>query len=361
VSDQVPTAASAPLAAPDGEARGGLLARIRAMRGAELVELLQRAGLTIAFVALVIYAWASSEFFMEWSNIRIVLLQSSIIAIVAVPSALLMLAGHVDFSIGSALALCAVVAGHVWHQLGGTWAILLALGVALAIGIINGTLAAWWGLSPIIVTLGGYTAYRGIANEISGGLPTDSFGDAFAKLGQGELWTIPYPVLYAVAVFVIGGAFLYKTSWGRHVRAIGESPHASFVAGISTRKLPFILYTATALAAGFTGLVQMSRLDSVAPTLGTGYEIDVLTAVLLGGVAFGGGGGSLFGVLIGILFLGVLNNTLILNGVSPFWQQIASGLALVFAAALNLFSSRFGRRRRGGLLGTPSLKLGGRG
>lgn len=325
-----------------------------------LVESIQRMGLLLAFVVLVVVAVTTSGNFLTWDNIRIVLLQSSVIALVAVPMALLMLAGHVDLSIGATTALVAVVAASFW-DLGAGWALAIAGAVALAIGLLNGVLSTYAGFSPIIVTLGGLAALRGVANQITGGLPISDFGASFGHVGQGEVLTIPAPVIYAGVVFVIGSVFLYQTSWGKHVRAIGVSPQASFLAGIDTRRLPLVLYVATALLAGCEGIVQMSRLDSVAPTLGTGFEIDVLTAVLLGGVAFGGGGGSLFGVLLGVLFLGVLNNTLVLNGVSPFWFQISSGTALVLAAGLNVLPARLAKLRGRDASeegGTVSIKLG---
>jgi ribose transport system permease protein len=169
-------------------------------------------------------------------------------------------------------------------------------------------------------------------------------------------------VLYAAGTFLVGAVFLYSTGWGRHVQAIGVNSRSAFQAGIDTRRLPFLLYIVTALAAGFGGLVQMSRLDSAPPTLGIGFEFDVLTAILLGGVAFGGGGGSLFGVLVGVLFLGVLNNALILNNVEPFWVQISSGLALVFAAGLGVLSGKIALRKRdlaGGVAKGPQITLSG--
>jgi ribose transport system permease protein len=352
-----PPAAPAAGAGPDPSDRTALgranSARIRA------TQTIQRTGLLLAFAVLVIFAATTSASFTDWTNIRIVLLQSSVIGLVAVPLTLLMLAGHIDLSIGAVSALAAVVAGHFWHSEGAAVALLIALAVTLAVGLTNGVLSTFAGFSPIIVTLGAMTALRGVANQISGGLPETTFGPGFANLGQGSVLGIPSPALYAAGAFVIGAVFLYQTSGGRHVRALGVSPESSFLAGIDVNRLPLILYVVTALAAGFGGLVQMSRLDSVAPTLGLGFEIDVLTAVLLGGVAFGGGGGSLLGVLVGVLFLGVLNNTLILHGVSPFWFQISSGVALVLAAGLNRLSGGLAtsRRSRGRGRG-PSIKLG---
>jgi ribose/xylose/arabinose/galactoside ABC-type transport system permease subunit len=317
----------------------------------------QATGLVLAFVLLVVVASPTKSTILEWSNIKIVLLQSSTIGLVAVPMALLMLAGHLDLSVGAMSALAAVVAAHYWHAHGAAVALLAAFVVALVVGLANGTLASYFGFSPIIVTLGGLTALRGIANQITGGLPEGSFGTGFANVGQGEVAGIPNPVLYCAGAFLLGAFFLYQTSWGRHTRALGVNVQTTFLAGIDPRRLPLVLYVVTALAAAFSGIIQMSRLDSASPSLQSGFEIDVLTAVLLGGVAFGGGAGSLLGVLLGVLFLGVLGNVLILNDVSPFWFQIVSGGVLVLAAGLARLSGVLTFGGRGGA-GATSIKLG---
>jgi ribose transport system permease protein len=317
----------------------------------------QVTGLALAFVALVVIAALTSSNFLEWSNIKIVLLQSSTIGLVAVPLTLLMIAGHIDLSVGSMGALAAVVAGHYWHSDGAAFALVAALLVAVAVGLANGVLSSYLSFSPIIVTLGGLTALRGIANQLSGGFPEGGFGSGFAKLGGGETAGIPNPVLYCAAAFILGAFFLYQTSWGRHVRALGTNSQTTYLAGVPPRRLPLALYLATALIAAFAGLIQMSRLDSASPTLLLGFEIEVLTAVLLGGVVFGGGGGSILGVLLGVLFLGTLGNVLILNDVSPYWFQIVSGGVLVVAAGLGGLSGLLGRGGRG--VRAQSIKLGG--
>jgi ribose transport system permease protein len=317
----------------------------------------QTAGLLAVFIVLIIVSALTSSTFLDWSNIKIVLLQSSTIGIVAVPLALLMIAGHLDLSVGAMGGLAAVVAANYWHADGALVALLAALVVALLVGLGNGILASYLRFSPILVTLGGLTGLRGIAEQLSNGLPVGGFGSGFDKLGAGEVAGIPSPVLYCAGAFLLGAFFLSQTSGGRHTRAIGVNVQTTFLSGIDPRRLPLMLYVATALAAAFAGLIEMSQLDSAGPTLQLGFEINVLTAVLLGGVAFGGGGGSLLGVLIGVLFLGTLSNTLTLNDVSPFWFQIVSGGVLVVAAGLARLSGTMRIGDRGGAAGT-SLKLG---
>ena len=152
-------------------------------------------------------------------------------------------------------------------------------------------------------------------------------------------------MLIAAGVFVIGYLFLNRTPWGQHVYAFGVNSEAARLAGISTRVLPFMLYVATGAAAGLGGSLLVARLNSATPgTLGLAFEIDVLTAILLGGVAFGGGRGRLSGVLVGVVFLGVLSNGLVLLDVRSFTQTLLKGIALVAAAGLATLVGRLETR-----------------
>jgi ribose/xylose/arabinose/galactoside ABC-type transport system permease subunit len=223
-------------------------------------------------------------------------------------------------------------------------AVVAGIGTGAVIGALNGLLCTYVGMSAILVTLGSLTAVRG-ATLLVTSLPVFGFGSGFGFLGVGQVLGIPLPVLFAALVFLVGGVYLALTPGGRHVYAIGVNPEAAYLSGISIRKLPFMLFVLSGMAAAFGGVLFAARLDSAPPgTLGLGFELNVLTAVLLGGIAFEGGRGSILGVLLGVLFLGVLQNGLTLMNVTSFWQQVAGGCALVLAAGLDMFSSRAGVR-----------------
>jgi ribose/xylose/arabinose/galactoside ABC-type transport system permease subunit len=168
-----------------------------------------------------------------------------------------------------------------------------------------------------------------------------------ALLGRGLLFGVQIPVWISLVVFGLGAVYLYRMSSGRHVYAIGVNKEAAYLSGIATRRLPLAFYIATGVASALGGVLLAARLDSAPPsTLGSGFELDVLTAVLLGGVAFSGGKGTMFGVGIGVLFLGVLRNGMTLTNV-PYWAQaIATGAALVIAAGLDELSQKRGIVRR---------------
>lgn len=299
----------------------------------------------IAVLAVLALAFQlSTGSFLDPANLRGIATDAATLAIVAVPLALLVISGYLDLSVGSTLALGGLVAGKLAS--GGqppVVAVLGALAAGAAVGAVNGVLCCYFNLSAFIVTLGMLTAVRGLAQQLFP-LPLSGFGTGFAWLGGARIAGIAAPVVIAAVVLAVGALFLALTPAGRHVFAIGVNREAAHLSGINIRRTPFALFVATGVAAALAGAIKASVLDSaVAGTSGAGFELTVLTAVLLGGVALTGGSGSILGVLLGVLFLGGLQNGLTLLNVPAFWQQITQGLALVAGAALAYFAPRTAR------------------
>jgi len=290
------------------------------------------AGLVVLFVAL------GAPNFQTFGNVSNIVRLSAPIMMVSIPMAFLLIMGYVDLSVGSQLALSAVVAGLLITNLGVPPLIAIAGAVAVTagVGLINGTLTTRLGLSPIIVTLGMLTAVRGIAllaapNSIYAFFPID-----FAAVSYTGVLGIPYYGI-AEAVVVVAGAFVLAWSpVGRHALAIGVNEEAAFLSGINSRRTILAAFVVTGALAGVAGVMYALLLNS-APSgqLGVGFELDVLTAVLLGGVAFNGGRGTIRGVVLGVLFLAVLQNGLILLNVPTSFGLVIKGAALVFAALLD--------------------------
>lgn len=308
--------------------------------------LLSRFALGIGFVAMVIFFTVKTPLFLTPGNIMNIAVSSTVLLVIAVPTALLVIMGHVDLSVGSTVGLAGVTTGLLIN--GGTpWPVAAVAGIAVGalIGVFNGALVAVTNLSPIIVTLGMLQLVRGLA-ELVATNPPNGFGPGMAALGRGYWLGMPLLVWIALAVFVLGMLFLYLTPAGRHTYAIGVNKEAAFLSGIRTTRLPLTLFLTTGAAAGLGGVLLAARLDSAPPsTLGVNFELQVLTAVLLGGVAFTGGRGTIAGALLGVAFLGVLQNGLVLLNASNSVQQIATGTALVVAAGLDEFGLRQGRVR----------------
>ena len=277
------------------------------------IRLLVDNALLLALGLLVLFFASQNDRFVSFDNFRLVALQVSIMGIVSVPLALLLISGGIDLSVGSIIGLGGMTSASLLHSgTPVTVAVIAGILAGAAVGVANGALSIFTKLSPIVVPLGALAAVRGLTFYISA-VPIFGFPDSFTNLGSGRILGVPILVLIAAGVFVIGYLFLNRTPWGQHVYAFGVNSEAARLAGISTRVLPFMLYVATGAAAGLGGSLLVARLNSATPgTLGLAFEIDVLTAILLGGVAFGGGRGRLSGVLVGVVFLGVLSNGLVL-------------------------------------------------
>lgn len=309
--------------------------------------------LLVILIVMIIAVQAATGSQLSWGNLRGVLLDVAVIGLVAVPVAMLLIAGYIDLSVGSTLALGGVSSALVVHHTESVpLAILVAVLVGAGVGAVNGVLIAIIGLSSLITTLGILTAARGAAQLLSP-LPVSGFTDGFRTLGAGAIAGIPVPALIAAAVFVVASVFLIMTPTGRHIYAIGVNREAAYLSGISTKSIPFMLYMVSGACAGLAGALTAARLNS-APSgqLGAGFELAVLTAVLIGGIALTGGEGNMFGVLIGVLFMGLLTNSLTLLGVATFWQNVVSGLALVAAVIISLVTQHL----RGKLLTVEARK-----
>ncbi len=290
------------------------------------------AGLIVLFVAL------GAPNFVTLDNASNIVRLSAPIMMVSVPTAFLMIMGYVDLSIGSQLAISAVVAGLLVTLFGVPPALALGGGVVACagIGLVNGALCTRMALSPIIVTLGMLTALRGVAlllapNSIYAFFPID-----FAAVSYTGVLGVPYYGIAEAIVVVVGAFVLAWSPVGRHALAIGVNEEAAFLSGINSRRTILGAFVVTGAMAGVAGGMYALLLNSApSGSLGVGFELDVLTAVLLGGVAFNGGRGTMRGVVLGVLFLAILQNGLILLNVPTAFGLVIKGAALVFAAILD--------------------------
>jgi ribose/xylose/arabinose/galactoside ABC-type transport system permease subunit/ABC-type branched-subunit amino acid transport system ATPase component len=305
----------------------------------------QGGGLFVALVIMSLYFSVATDSFFTRSNILVVLEQVSVLGMVAVPGAMLLVSGNLDLSVGSVAGLAAAVFGEFDKIFG--WPMWLSVIGALAVGAAwgagNGLLISYLGFSPVIVTLGGFAGAAGLAQTITSDSTRSGFGATFDFLGDGTLAGVPVPVIIFFAVFLVGVYVWYETATGRHLIAIGANKEAATALGVASRRLPFVIYVLSGTAAALGGLIITAQLDGASVQIGVGLELQVLTAILLGGVAFNGGRGSLWGTLAGILFIGVLDDGLILINVGPYVADLAVGGALVVAAALDVLYQRLER------------------
>lgn len=318
----------------------------RLWAGAARTDLVLNNILIVALIALCAYFATQTGAFLKLSNFEIILTNNAPIAVLVAALALLVIAGHVDLSVGSTIAFSGTLTALAATEWGLSDAVSMAIGVlaGAAAGMVNGILCGLLRFNPIIVTLGMLSVLRGTSlliheNELFG------LGGAFTTVGTGDIAGVPILIVIALGAFLLAALFLGLTPWGRYVYAIGINPQASFLAALPVRALPFALYTLTGAGAGVAGVLLVARLDGASPgALGLQMELQALTIILLGGVAFTGGRGRILGVLTAWVFLGVLSNGLTLMNVTPYVQLLAAGLALVFAASLDALGAVLGPR-----------------
>ncbi|TWD98531.1 monosaccharide ABC transporter membrane protein (CUT2 family) [Neobacillus bataviensis] len=301
-------------------------------------KLLAKYGIYIAFAILFVILSISSESFLTTTNIINILRQVSIIGIVAIGMSFVIITGGIDLSVGSIMALSAVVASS-FAKADSSYSliipIMIGLTVGLACGLINGVLVAKWKVAPFIATLGMMTAARGLAMVYTNGRPVIGLNNSYNNIGSGYILGLPIPVIIFIFIVAIGIFLLNFTVYGRHVFATGGNEQSAKLSGIRVNSVKIGVYAIAGLLAGAGGMILSSRIMSGSPVLGQGYELDAIAAVVIGGTSLFGGVGSIVGTLIGVLIIGVMNNGLDLLNVSSYYQQILKGTIIVIAVLLD--------------------------
>lgn len=295
-------------------------------------------------VVMMVYFSLTTNTFLTTANFSSLLTQNAATFIVAAAAAMLLMSGYVDLSVGSTLALAGVVAGLTFNTMGVVPGILAGIGVGIAVGLANGVLIGYLGLSPIVVTIGGLAAWRAFALYLS---PDQIYGfpPAVGQFAVGRFLGITYIGWIAIVVGVIALLVMAKLPLGRRIQAIGVNERAAFLVGVRVKPVVLGLYVVVGAAVGLAALLQIARLDSApSGTLGAGFEVTILTAILLGGIPFTGGRGAMWRVLLGVWLLAVLRNGLILLNYSPEVAGMVTGAVLVLAAGLQALSFWVKRR-----------------
>jgi ribose transport system permease protein len=239
--------------------------------------------------------------------------------------------------VGSVIGASAALAAYLMVKLNTNMvaACLIAVGMAALIGLLNGLLITKINIPPLIVTLAMMTGCRGISYIITDGIPIYGFPKSFSYLGQGYIWVIPIPVLLMILVMSVGYIVLNKTPFGLHIYGIGGNAEAARLSGVNVQKTLNIVYVISGALSGFAGIVLLSRINTGTATIVTSYEMDIITAVVLGGVSINGGEGKLKGVIMGVLIMGILSNGMIIMGISEYYQWIVRCIVLLLAVGFD--------------------------
>lgn len=301
----------------------------------------RESGILLFTIYLVLFLyWYTGETFWTTQNVLNVARNFSFVAIMAVGQAMVIISGGIDLSVGSVLGLAGMLAGVLLNQ---EYGVGMATGAALAVGLVagavNGFFVTWVGMPPFVPTLGMLSLARGLAFVLTQGRSVSDFGpaaDSFRSLGAGELWGIPTPILYMVAVAACGWVFLAKTHWGYRLYAIGGHEEAARLAGIRVGWMKFATYVMSGGLAALAGVLTTSWLGVAQASAGTGQELDVIAAVVIGGTSLTGGQGSIPGVIIAAALAGLIRNGLVQVQVSSYWTPVAVGSLLIAAVWLDL-------------------------
>lgn len=290
----------------------------------------------IGLVLLCLVITIAAPKFLTLSNITNVFTQVSVNAIIAVGMTFVILTGGIDLSVGSTLAISGALGASIVKSTGNiTLAVIVSALVGIGIGLINGLLISKGKLQAFIATLATMTIFRGVTLVFTNGTPISKLPEEFVKIGNGKIGFMPIPVIITLIVFLIGAYALSQTRFGRYLYALGGNEDSARLSGINTTKIKTLAYVISGFSASVAGVIITSRIGSASPNAGTGFELDAIAAVVIGGTSLAGGEGRITGTIIGALIIGVLNNGLNLMNVSPFYQSIVKGLVILIAVLLD--------------------------
>jgi ribose transport system permease protein len=292
---------------------------------------------TVGLFLLGLFLSILSPHFLTVSNILNVLRQISMIAVVAIGMTYVIITGGIDLSVGSVLALSAVCAASLMtHGVNMYLAATAGLMIGAVCGFLNGILIVTKiKMPPFVATLAMMSVGRGLSMVITQGTPIYGLPGEFGFIAGGYLLNIPMPVIIMVLLYVIGDIHLSYVKTGMYYFAVGGNEEAARVAGVDAKRVKLSAYVISGLTAAIGGMILASRLVSVEPLAGLGYELDAIAAAVIGGASLYGGEGSLLGTLIGAIITGVLRNGLNLLNVSPYWQQVVVGAVIASVVSIN--------------------------
>ncbi|MEP6515530.1 ABC transporter permease subunit [Microcoleus vaginatus] len=310
--------------------------RQKASKAQAWKNFIQVAGILPILLAICVIFSLVTPNFLSLGNLINVIRQASINIVLATGMTFVILTGGIDLSVGSILGVTAVVGVLVSLVPGLGWfAVPAALIAGVFLGLLNGSLVAYLGLPPFIVTLGSYTALRGVAYLVANGTTVINRNLNFAWVGNNYLGPIPWLVVIAFLAVLASWFVLRRTVLGRHIYAVGGNIRAARLTGIKVSRVLLFVYGVSGLLSGLGGIMSASRLYSATGMLGQGYELDAIAAVILGGTSFTGGIGTIWGTLLGALIIALLNNGLTLMNVSFFWQLVVKGLVIIIAVTID--------------------------
>ena len=298
-----------------------------------LMIVLKQRAIWVFLLLMIVFFSVMSGNFLTMRNLLNVVKQVSIYGIASVGMTYVILLGGIDLATGSIISFINILAAYLMVNMG--WnpvlAVVCSLVASTVIGFLNGIIIAEIKMPALIVTFASQTIFAGVAYIICNGTPISRFPESFLVIGQGYVGPIPVPVIIMIICFAVGAFILVKTYFGRYFYALGGNEEAAELAGIHVKKVKCLVYSLSGLFAGIAGLVMLARANTGQPNAGVGYEFDVITCVVLGGVSVNGGSGKISNVIAGVLIIGVLSNGMVLLNISSYMQMVIKGIILLLA------------------------------
>jgi ribose transport system permease protein len=300
---------------------------------------MQESGVLILTVLFIIVVTARNQVFISPANIFDVLRASGFTLITTVGMTMVLIAGGLDLSVGSVLGLGGIVCS---MALAAGFPIIIAIlaGVASGafVGLVNAFIIVKMGISSLMVTLGTQYVARGVCMGLTKGVPIYPLPQAFQNLEQKNwFWSVPNVVIIAALIAFIAFIVMKYTIFGRNVYAVGGNQEAARISGVNVRRIAFSVYILTGALAGLTGVLMTARLASGQPNAGTGYELTVIAAAVIGGTSAFGGVGSIVGSALGAIFMQIMGNSLTIMRINVYWQNMAIGIILLVAVIIDQY------------------------
>lgn len=298
----------------------------------------QESAVFIALIIMCIVTSIFSEAFYSFENLMNILRTTSYVLVIAIANTFIFIMAGLDLSVGSVMGIGGLTVA-IFLKMGlPIWlCILLGIIPGIVFGLFNGYAIVKFKIPTMIATLGSLYMARGLCNVITKGQPVFPLPEVFCKIGNGDIYGIPYTVVFVIFLVLLGTYVLNNTTFGRYVYAIGGNVETTRLSGINVGRIQIIVYTLSGIFAALCGIILASRFNSAMTTAGTGWELRVIASIIIGGTSMFGGVGTVAGTVIGALIMVVLENGMILMNISPFWQQFVVGALIVATVGFDQF------------------------
>lgn len=313
------------------------------MKENKVLNQIKSQAIWVVLVALVIVFTIANPRFISPNNLLTLLRQVSMYGIASIGMTFVILLGDIDLSTGTIISFVNIICAYMMVNMGihPVIAILVSLVAATLIGVLNGFMVSTVGIPAIIATYATQTAFYGLALIICGGMPISGFSKGFAVIGQGYVGIVPIPVIIMIICFAIGSFILNKTYFGRYFYAVGGNVEAAKLSGIRVSRIKYLVFAISGFFAGLAGIVMLSRTASGNASSGAdGFEFEVITCVVLGGVSVTGGVGRMSGVVAGTFIIGALKNGMVLMNVNSYVKKIVMGVVLALAVGFDCMQNK---------------------